>query len=127
MKKSESKSCRVMTFLEVLEQVLNQVEAHAFEPEEKEQVEYLCRVIAEIYCLPKDMLVTIDKNKLAAKQVAAAYSLLKHENIEHVLLTLSKINYRILHPKTYLRTALYNSVFESATFWANMPHFGGSS
>lgn len=119
MKKSESKSGRVVDFLETLEKVKTQVEAYAFELEDAEMVETLCRNIATVYQLPKGQLITIGGEKKSAEQVQAIYSLIKHENIEHVITTFGEINYKVKHITTYLRTALYNSVFESSAFWEN--------
>lgn len=119
MKKSESKSGQVVEFLKVLEDVKIQVEAHAFESEDAEMVETLCRNMATVFQLPKGQLITIGGEKKSAEQVQAIYSLIKHENIEHIITSFQEIKYNVKHITTYLRTALYNSVFESSAFWEN--------
>lgn len=119
MKKSESKSGQVVEFLKVLEDVKFQVEAYAFDSEDAEMVETLCRNIATVFQLPKGQIITIGGEKKSAEQVQAVFSLLKHENIEHIITTFQEINYKVKHITTYLRTALYNSVFESSAFWEN--------
>ena len=119
MKKSESKSSQVVGFLKVLENVKIQVEAHAFESEDAQMVETLCRNIATVFQLPKGQIITIGGEKKSVEQVQAVFSLLKHENIEHVITNFQEINYRIKNITTYLRTALFNSVFESSAFWEN--------
>lgn len=119
MKKSESKSGRVVKFLKILEDVKIQVEADAFESEDTDMVEILCRNIATVYQLPPGQLITIGGEKKSAEQVQAVFSLIKHENIEHIITTFQEINYKVTHISSYLRTALYNSVFESSAFWEN--------
>lgn len=119
MEKSRSRSGQVMGFLDALEKARLQVEAYAFGEEDADMVETLCRNMATVYQMPKDTLITIGGEKKTAEQVAAVYSLIKHENIDHVITTFSEVNYRIKHLTTYLRTALYNSVFESSAFWEN--------
>lgn len=119
MKKSESRSGQVVEFLKVLEDVKIQVEADAFESEDAEMVETLCRNMATVFQLPKGQLITIGGEKKSAEQVQAIYSLIKHENIEHIITSFQEIKYKVKHITTYLRTALYNSVFESSAFWEN--------
>lgn len=120
MEKSKSKSGQVLSFLDALETAKNQVEFYAFEKDDAELAEILCRIIATIYQLPKNKVVSIGGEKKTAEEVAAVYSLIKHENLEHIITTFCQIKYRVKHINTYLRTALYNSVFESAAFWENL-------
>lgn len=126
MKKSESKSSRVRGFLEALETAKEQVDAFAFEKEEEPLVETLCRNMATIYQMPKDTLVSINGQKMTAEQVSAIYQLIRQENIEHIICTFSKVDYGIKHTASYLRTALYNSVFESSAYWENKFRSKGS-
>ncbi len=119
MKKSKSKSCRVRGFLEALQFAREQVESYAFDEADAPLVETLCRNMATIYQMPKDALVSINSVKMTAEQVAATYRLISRENIEHIITNFNEINYKITRTASYLRTALYNSVFESSAFWQN--------
>lgn len=119
MKSHSQSQGRVVEFLKVLEDVKIQVEAHAFESEDAKMVETLCRNMATVFQLPKGQLITIGGEKKSAEQVQAIYSLIKHENIEHIIISFQEIKYKVKHITTYLRTALYNSVFESSAFWEN--------
>ena len=50
----------------------------------------------------------------------AVYAKLENEHVMHVLETYNEIPYKINSPKLYLRTALYNAVFELHNADANL-------
>lgn len=114
--KSPSESSQVqysrLSFYELLEAVLRQIDFGAFGRGDQKQVREIAMIIAEVFRLPDSAKVRIDKNDLPVMMIAEIYGSLEHEHIEHVLDNYKKVAYEIKHPKTYLRTALYNSVFE---------------
>ncbi len=110
---------RSLSILEVREDVTEQIEAECFYSDEMPLVNEIALIIAEIYCLPSDLLVKINGNDLFAEMVAEVYRLLTHEHINFVIGNFKKIPYQIKSKKTYLRTALYNSVFEFEADTAN--------
>ena len=110
---SESQSGRDKTLLEYLYEIQEQVGYSEFEGEERKQVKELCLIIAEVMRLPDTYDVTINGEKLPASIVKEVFALIEISHICHVLENFSKINYAVNHTKTYLRTALYNSVFEA--------------
>lgn len=109
---SESKSGRVKNLLEYLYEIQEQVSFSEFESEEKKQVRELCLIIAEVMKLPDTYDVKINGEKLPASIVKDVFALIEISHICHVLENFSKLSYTVNHTKTYLRTALYNSVFE---------------
>lgn len=109
---SESQSGQDKTLLEYLYEIQEQVDYSDFEGEEKKQVKELCLIIAEIMRLPDSYDVTINGEKLPASIVKEVFALIEMSHICHVIENFSKISYTVNHTKTYLRTALYNSVFE---------------
>ena len=99
-------------FRELLERVKLQVEYASFGVRDREQVNELCNIIAEIYLLPGTAPVQIGGNKLTAETVSVFYSALTGDHLQYVIEEFRKIEYYIVHKKSYLRTMLYNAVFE---------------
>ncbi len=110
--KSKSRSSHVGPFLEVLEDVREQVEIQCFDECDQKQAEEICMIIAEIYKLPPQTEVQINGQKLPAALVAEIYELLICEHIREVIKKYEAAEYEIKFKKTYIRTALYNTVFE---------------
>ncbi len=115
----KSQSSHVGSFLSVLGEVRAQVEADYISPALHSGADELCLIIAEVYRLPRDTEIKIDGMKLSAGDVQEIYSLLTCEHIKLVLENFSRICYEVRFKKTYLRTALYNSVFELEAHWKN--------
>lgn len=69
-------------------------------------------IIAEVMCLPPAAQIRVAGISMDARLVQEAYSLIEKEHVEHVMKSFREANYEIKHKKTYIRTALYNSVFE---------------
>lgn len=107
-------------FYEVIEDVKSRIDFDCFNSLEKGQVEEICLIIAEILKLPPEAKVRIAGNDLAADMVATIFHRLTHEHIALVMENYGKAWYEIHHKKTYLRTALYNSVFEIENHYANL-------
>ena len=89
-----------------------QIEGECFRSEDKELVASIVRIITEVITLPEGSTVRIEGNDLRAELVAYQYGYLTHEHIKQVLENYKRITHKITHIKTYLRTALYNSVSE---------------
>lgn len=79
------------------------------------QAEEICLIIAEMAILPPSATVQIGGNKLTAEVVREIYSRLTHEDIISVMDNFEEVAYKIKFKKTYLRTALYNEVFERSS------------
>lgn len=127
-----SQSSQVGGFFDTLEAVKEQVEFECFEPSCQSVAENICRIIADVYQLTPNRIVVfngencivperiaIGRVKYDVSRVQEVYSLLTHEHILLVMDNLSHIHYEIKSPKTYLRTALYNSVLELDVHWEN--------
>lgn len=110
------------TFHEVFDDVKNRIEFDCFSQAERDSAEDICLIIAEVLKLPPNALVRIAGNNLPAEMVQAIYHRLSHEHIKLVFENFSRATYEIKHKKTYLRTALYNSVFEINAHYQNAVH-----
>ena len=92
-----------------------QIESECFEKEYRAQVAEICLIIAEVFMLPPTAEIQIAGQKLTVALVCGVYNMLEWRDIGAVMDNVEKATYEIKHKKTYLRTALYNSVFERET------------
>lgn len=98
-----------------LERVKATLEFECYDPAYEAQAEEICLIIAEMAILPPSATVQIGGNKLTAEVVREIYSMLTHEDIVTVMDNFEEAAYKIKFKKTYLRTALYNEVFERSS------------
>lgn len=103
---------RALPFSVLLECVKGQIEFRCFQREDEEQAGEIAMIIAEVMKLPANAAVRIGGNDLRAEMVAEIYDRVTHEHVTHVMDNYARATYEIKHTKTYLRTALYNAVFE---------------
>lgn len=115
----ESQSVRP-SFDEVLEQVKEQIAIDCVPFEQILQAEELAAIIAEVLRLRPEDKLRVDGVMHPAADVQAVYAKLENEHIMHVIETYNEIPYPIRSPKMYLRTALYNAVFELNNAGANL-------
>lgn len=118
-KQSESKSGPVGLLSSVIEAVREQIEADCIPEEYKPISEEIERIIAEVYVMPENWTVRIDGQPMPATLLKDVYSQLTNEHAMAVMDRFSAVPYEIRHVKTYLRTALYNAVFETEARAAN--------
>ena len=97
---------------EIFAEVQKQIDYDSFLPEDRPLAREIALIIAEIYRLPENADVRIGGITLSAGMVAEAYEQLGYSNVDIVIASFKKITYPVRNIKTYLRTALYNSVFE---------------
>ena len=107
------------SFFTVLEAVKEMVEFNFFEKADRETVSEICMIITEIFKLQGNYLVTIDGHDIQIADVQDVFRLLRHEHIEMVLENFKRVSYKVNHIKTYIRTALYNSVMEINQHYTN--------
>ena len=108
------------SFDEVLEQVKEQIAIDCVPFEQILQAEELAAIIAEVLRLRPEDKLRVDGVMHPAADVQAVYAKLENEHIMHVIETYNEIPYPIKSPKMYLRTALYNAVFELNNAGANI-------
>lgn len=109
---SPAKGKSALPFAALLEEIKEQIEFDCFDRADIGQAEEIALIIAEVLKLPDTVTVRIAGNDLPAGMVAEIYERIEHEHVLHVIENYGKATYEIKHTKTYLRTALYNAVFE---------------
>lgn len=109
----------VATLQRVREQINFKYLVREYEKDEIRQITEFCNIIADVLTLPPQALIVIDGEQRYAESVQEVYELLDERHIETVLENFNKVAYKIKNPKTYIRTALYNSFFEIENKSAN--------
>ena len=104
--------CQVKSLAEVLQDVRELVEIECFDGRDRKFAEELCLIIAEIHRLPLGTSVRIGGDDLPIDLVRDVYSGLRNEHVAAVIEKYSRSRYPIKYKKTYIRTALYNQMFE---------------
>lgn len=95
-----------------LHEIEDSCEMDCFFDEEKPRAKEACLIIAEVMMLNPNNEMRINGVLLSVRMVQEVYSKITHEHIKYVLESISKCRYEIKNQKMYLRTALYNSVFQ---------------
>lgn len=75
--------------------------------------EEVCLIVAEVNLLNPDGIIKISGSELSTFIVQEVYSRLTFEHVETVVRKFQQVSAPIYNKKAYLRTALYNSVFEA--------------
>lgn len=94
------------------ERVMEQVEFAYLPRGDLARAKEICMIIAEVRLLPPSAEVQIAGEKREAWFVSEVYANLTHDHIMMVLTNFKAAKYAIKAKKTYIRTALYNAVFE---------------
>lgn len=120
--------CPSPSLVELYEAARKQIEDTAFKLEDRELAQQIAMIMAGMAQLPGDAAVRIGRETLPAYHVQQAYKMLDHEHVVEVIRKYRKLTYRIDAVKTYLRTMLYNAVFEGVArlendIRADMPEF----
>lgn len=110
---------KFLSFSDIYKCVKSKMEFDCFEKGHKALANEMCLIICEVLKLPPMALVRISRNDIPAEMVSDVFLYLTHEHIEFVIEKFKNITYEIKNKKTYLRTALYNSVFELETHYEN--------
>ena len=110
---TKSQSGQVRSFPAVCEAVREQIELEAFAEDMEPLAEEVARIIAEVYMMPGSWQMKIDGQYIPAAMVQQVFNQLENDHVAAVLYRFREVPYEIRHIKTYLRTALYNAVFES--------------
>jgi len=117
-----STSVRLSVF-QMLEQVKRQVEYHCFADLRFKRIDpfyrELCLIIAEVLVLEPNTIIAINGSKMSAYLVQEVYGQLRNDHLRLVFDNFNNVTNRIINKKAYLRTALYNAVFEIESHFIN--------
>lgn len=114
-----SSSRPVPSFRETLRDVLAAIDIQCFDPDDREFVTELARMIADVLVRPDEGFVRIEGRRVPTATVKEVYGEIGHYNVLFVIRNFEKTETLIRHRRAYLQTALYNSVFETASDTVN--------
>jgi hypothetical protein len=105
---------RRLTFREAITLAEEQVEFGGLDYADKLRplVHDMCRAMAEVYMAPESMVMKVNGEELAAGMIADVFAELTEEHVKSLAARLYGGWGCVAHPKAYLRSALYNVVFE---------------
>jgi hypothetical protein len=112
-----------MSFAAALEKVKCQVSYESFH--NSGLVREICMNIAEMYVKKPDSITRINSEEIEAGIVQEIYRRLNSEHIELVIENYKKQSGIIRNKKAYLRTSLYNVVFELEAHFTNLVRADG--
>ena len=101
-----------MNFDDAVAIVCEQVEFDCFSEGDSGLALEMCLIIAEVIALPDDAVVKIDGGHYDVRIIRQAYSRLTHEHLLSAINSYRSRSYAITFKKAYMRTILYNSIFE---------------
>ena len=111
------------SFNHILNCVLQQVEYQCFsdlrtgyvDPLYKE----LCLIIAEVFVLNPESVIKINGSITSTKLVQEVFEQLRNDHVQLVFTNFQDVSCRVYNKKSYLRTSLYNVVFELESHFVN--------
>lgn len=108
------------SFSSVLKNIREQIELESFSKSTQPQANEIALIMAEVMIMSEHATLRIESEDKSADMVQTIFHSITHEHVELVLEKFSKITYPIFNKKAYLRTALYNSVFELESHYSNL-------
>ena len=111
------------SIFEMLQRVMVQVEFHCFadlrlnciDPLYKE----LCFIIAEVLVLSHDSIIKINGSNVCAHLVQEVFSQINNDHVRLVFNNFHNVSQHVHNKRAYLRTSLYNAVFEIESHYVN--------
>ena len=79
----------------------------------------LCLIIAEVFVMHPDCVIKVAKTDLCSSLVYEVFKQLTNEHLQMVYDNFKAVQTKIHNKKSYLRTALYNAVFEHNAHYTN--------
>jgi hypothetical protein len=118
-----SPSCPVSSrpsLREAVSRAEQQIERYAFAEHEQDRVRELCFIIAEVYMMNPEHVIRISGEDLDAALVKEVFGELRNEHVRLVLDNFKSVTDIVRYKKAYFRSALYHSVFELESHYANL-------
>lgn len=118
----KEKGCQSVrpSFREAFGRAAKQVDLHCCETYERDSMRELCYIIAEVYIIDPNSRIKISDEELDAYLVQEIFRELSLEHLRLVHENFSEQTELIKNKRAYLRTALYNSIFEFEAHYANV-------
>ena len=108
-----------MTLGEALERAREQIEIEAFSLGERNFAEELAMIMAEVYLMDPASRIRVGGENLDGHLVREVFGALSHEHVALVMHNFRSLTATVKNKKAYLRTSLYQSVFEWEAHYIN--------
>lgn len=109
-----------LSFKEAVEKAKAQINIECFRLTDQDFAREILMNIAEIFMLWDESPVKIAGEQLDAYVVKQVFEQIREEHVQLVIDNYSKIGYIVNYKKSYIRTALYNAVFEYEAHYTNL-------
>lgn len=117
---SEKSQSARLSFREAYRRAAAQTEMQACTDSRKGMMTELCYIIAEVYMMDTNSKIAVGGDPLDAYLVKDVFEELRYPHLEMVTDNFERETKRIKNKRAYLRTALYNSVFELEAHYTNL-------
>lgn len=111
------------SFFTTLNQVMAQVEYHCFADLRFKRIDplfkELCFIIAEVLLADPRLAIKVNGEFVGVPLVHDVFSQIRNQHVQLVFDNFQNVSHRVSNKKAYLRTALYNSVFELEAHFVN--------
>lgn len=101
-----------LSFDEAYERTRAQIDMECFPVEMLVQATEVAGIIAQVYTLPKNGVIKVAGCLRKVGDVQAVFKKMTNEHVVYVIEEFNEIPYRIRYKTAYIRSALFNSVFE---------------
>lgn len=108
------------SFREAIEYAEGQIEIQCFDKHEVAQAREICAIIAEVMLMRPDVPIKIAGELLDSTLVKQVFKEISAEHVRLVIRNFNGVTGLIRNKRAYLRTALYNSVFELEAHYRNL-------
>lgn len=115
----KSQSAR-LSFREAYRRAAAQTEMRACTDSRKGMMAELCYIMAEVYMIDEKSKIAVGGEPLDAYLVKEVFEELRYPHLEMVTDNFERETKYIKNKRAYLRTALYNSVFELEAHYTNL-------
>ena len=109
-----------LSFREALSKARAQINIDCFSEADKDFANEIIFNIAEVYMLWDSSPVKIAGEQIDGYILKQVFEELHEEHVKLVIDNFSRIDYYVNYKKAYIRTALYNSVFEYTAHFENL-------
>lgn len=101
-----------LSFDEAYERTRVQIDMECFPVDMLVQATEVAGIIAQVYTLPKNGVIKVAGYLRKVEDVQAVFRKLTNEHVVYVIEEFNEIPYRVRYKTAYIRSALFNSVFE---------------
>ena len=101
-----------LSFDEAYERTRAQIDMECFPVEMLVQATEVAGIIAQVYTLPANSVIKVAGCLRKVGDVQAVFQKLTNEHVIYVIEEFNEIPYRVRYKTAYIRSALFNAVFE---------------